>query len=437
MAFSFGYSQINIAEGFESVFPATWTNNGFAVTSGGACSGTKIMRKQFSQSSPFGGFSTSNYVSNGNAISFSVQYSVGQIGDAGTVGVETSYAVNNLGAVAITNGASAPTASCQTITFTIPASAVPAGSQVKFNFGGNRQSLSTYLNFDNIIINQIANPITPEQITNYPFNNSLNNATGSSPFSSPNTSFVNDRNSQASSAIRVGSTSVPLIATIANLPIGGAERSISFWHKKSTHTVPVGLFAYGTATSGRTFGLYFASNGNYVFQSSVNDVIFTNSSTGSGGDWVHSVLTFKNGFVKLYNNGTFINGNQNVNLNTENSTFRLGGNGAIVEFDDLKIYNYELTATEVGQLYTTNTLSAKDFSTKNLKVSLYPNPVKDVLNIETATEIKSVAIYNLLGQKVKTAKSRNIKVADLSNGTYMVRVEDVNNAVETMKIVKQ
>ena len=436
MASSFGYSQINVNEGFESVFPATWTNNGFAINSGGACVGTAVARKQFSQSSPFGGFTTSNYVSNGNAISFSVLYSVGQIGDAGTVGVETSYTVNNLGAVAITNGASAPTASCQTITFTIPAGAVPAGSQVKFSFGGNRQSLSTYLNFDNIIINQIANPITPEQITNYPFNNSLNNDTGNNPFSSLNTSFVNDRNSQATSAIRVGSTTVPSLATIANLPLGSAERTISFWHKKSTHTVPVGLFAYGTATSGRTFGLYFAANGNYVFQSSVNDFIFTNSSTGSGGDWVHSVLTFKNGTVKLYNNGTFVNSTA-ITLNTENSTFRLGGNGAIVEFDDLKIFNFELTAIQVSQLYTNNSLSAKDFSSKNLKLALYPNPVKDVLNIETETEITSIEIYNLLGQKVKTAKSRNVNVAELSNGTYMVRVQDTNNAVKSMKFVKQ
>lgn len=276
----------------------------------------------------------------------------------------------------------------------------------------------------------------PSQIANYTFNNSLNNAAGNSPFAAANTTFVANRNSVASSAIRVGSTSVPATATITNLPIGNAERTISFWHKKPAHSTAIGLFAYGTGAAGKTFGLYLAANGNYVFQSSVNDVTFTNSSTG-GGVWVHSVLTFKNGFVKLYNNGSFVNGSTNVNLNTENSTFRLGGNGAIVEFDDLQIYNYELNVTQVGELYNNNFLSSPDFSQNNLKVSLYPNPVNDILNIESDTEIKSVEIYNLQGQKIKTALSKQVNVSDLSSGIYMVRIEDENNAVETKKIVKQ
>ena len=138
----------------------------------------------------------------------------------------------------------------------------------------------------------------PSQIANYPFDNSLNNSAGNSPFAAANTTFVANRNSVASSAIRVGSTSVPATATITNLPIGNAERTISFWHKKPAHSTAIGLFAYGTAPSGSTFGLYLASNGNYVFQSSVVDFTFPISSTG-GGVWVHSVLTFKNGIVKI------------------------------------------------------------------------------------------------------------------------------------------
>ena len=53
------------------------------------------------------------------------------------------------------------------------------------------------------------------------------------------------------------------------------------------------------------------------------------------------------------------------------------------------------------------------------------------------TEIKSVEIYNLQGQKIKTALSKQVNVSDLSAGIYMVRMEDTNNAVETKKIVKQ
>lgn len=70
-------------------------------------------------------------------------------------------------------------------------------------------------------------------------------------------------------------------------------------------------------------------------------------------------------------------------------------------------------------------------------MKVYPNPVNDILNIETETDIKSVEIYNLQGQKIKTVLSKQLNVSDLAAGIYMVRVEDTNNAVQTKKIVKQ
>lgn len=85
----------------------------------------------------------------------------------------------------------------------------------------------------------------------------------------------------------------------------------------------------------------------------------------------------------------------------------------------------------------TSTLSSQDFNQNNLKVALYPNPVRDMLNIELENEIKSVEIYNLQGQKIKTALSKQVNVSDLSAGIYMVRIEDTNNAVETKRIVKE
>ena len=83
------FSQFSVNESFESGLPSGWTNDAFASNTGGACIGTSAMRKQFSQSSPSGGFTTSNFISNGNAISFSVHYSVqgsGTVSRAAPVG---------------------------------------------------------------------------------------------------------------------------------------------------------------------------------------------------------------------------------------------------------------------------------------------------------------------------------------------------------------
>ncbi|SFB04259.1 Por secretion system C-terminal sorting domain-containing protein [Flavobacterium swingsii] len=275
----------------------------------------------------------------------------------------------------------------------------------------------------------------PSQIANYPFNNSLNNAGGTNPFSAPNTTFVADRNSQVTSAVRIGSTTTPSTATIPNLPIGTTERTISFWHKKPTHATAIGLFAYGTGGSLQTFGIYLLANGNYVFQGSVTDVAFTGSATAAN-TWINTVVTYKSGVVKLYNNGVFV-GSTNLNLNTGSSTFRLGGNQAIVEFDDLQFYNYELSASQVGELHNNNVLASSNFSQNNLKVAFYPNPVRDILNIETDTEIKSVEVYNLQGQKVFYSNQKQVNISDLASGIYMIRIEDTNNAVETKRIVKE
>ncbi|MQP53804.1 T9SS type A sorting domain-containing protein, partial [Flavobacterium sp. LMO9] len=91
---------------------------------------------------------------------------------------------------------------------------------------------------------------------------------------------------------------------------------------------------------------------------------------------------------------------------------------------DLKIYNYALNATEVSSLYTNNALTSESFNSNNLEVALYPNPVHNILNIETALELKSVEIYNIQGQKVLSSNQKQINVSDLAAGMYMVRIQD-------------
>lgn len=66
--------------------------------------------------------------------------------------------------------------------------------------------------------------------------------------------------------------------------------------------------------------------------------------------------------------------------------------------------------------------------------SIYPNPVdKDILNIKTQSEIKSVTVYNILGKQVKTSNTNNqVDVSQLDAGVYFVRV---NNST-TKKFIK-
>ncbi|MGX7666176.1 T9SS type A sorting domain-containing protein [Flavobacterium pedocola] len=85
-----------------------------------------------------------------------------------------------------------------------------------------------------------------------------------------------------------------------------------------------------------------------------------------------------------------------------------------------------------------NVLSGNEWDNAMFKV--YPNPVKDMLNVSYISEISSVEIFNMLGQKV-TAKALNatqgqIDMSGLSSGTYIVKVSS-QEGTKSIKVVKE
>ncbi|WP_298117595.1 T9SS type A sorting domain-containing protein [Flavobacterium sp.] len=88
-------------------------------------------------------------------------------------------------------------------------------------------------------------------------------------------------------------------------------------------------------------------------------------------------------------------------------------------------------------IYIETVLGSEEFSIS--KIIVYPNPVKDILNISLDKEITVVSIYNLLGQEVmiKSVNSNQtlMDISNLSAGTYLVKVAS-GNEVKTVKVVK-
>jgi hypothetical protein len=83
-------------------------------------------------------------------------------------------------------------------------------------------------------------------------------------------------------------------------------------------------------------------------------------------------------------------------------------------------------------------LGAEEIS--NFDFAYYPNPAKEVLNIQSQKAVKSVQVFNLAGQQVMAnAKVANgqINVSALPQGTYVFRVALDGGAVETFKIIKK
>lgn len=85
-------------------------------------------------------------------------------------------------------------------------------------------------------------------------------------------------------------------------------------------------------------------------------------------------------------------------------------------------------------------LGAKPVVGAIAELSVYPNPVNDVVNISVDALVSNVAIVDLNGRTVKTAKfdgvsNASVNVSDLASGVYMMTITS-DKGTTTKKIVK-
>lgn len=81
----------------------------------------------------------------------------------------------------------------------------------------------------------------------------------------------------------------------------------------------------------------------------------------------------------------------------------------------------------------TVTLSNKEVN--KLSFSMYPNPAVDRITVEMDTEVKSIEIYSIHGQKVQTSNTKSVVLNNLAAGVYFVKVEDVSGLNSTKKLI--
>jgi hypothetical protein len=87
---------------------------------------------------------------------------------------------------------------------------------------------------------------------------------------------------------------------------------------------------------------------------------------------------------------------------------------------------------------TENPLSVNQFSLEqNLRV--FPNPAKDILNIQSASAVRTLRVLNVLGQEVlrQSGAARIINLFSLSPGLYILKTEHNNGGKATRKFIIQ
>ena len=90
-------------------------------------------------------------------------------------------------------------------------------------------------------------------------------------------------------------------------------------------------------------------------------------------------------------------------------------------------------------LLTTNSLLNNN-SFNLSKVSLYPNPTSNVLNIESVGTIQNIAVYNVLGQEVMNKLTNetlvSLDVSGLNAGVYVIKTV-IDGNVSSTKFIKE
>lgn len=81
------------------------------------------------------------------------------------------------------------------------------------------------------------------------------------------------------------------------------------------------------------------------------------------------------------------------------------------------------------------TISENDLQNAN---AIYPNPVLDLVIINTASSIDllKTALYTINGQKLLESRTKQLDVSRLSSGVYFVQITNNLGAI-TKKIVKE
>ena len=260
---------------------------------------------------------------------------------------------------------------------------------------------------------------------------------GNTPFSSnAGTSFTNDRNSNPSAAININNTGST--ATILNLPLNNQQRTVSMWVKYNVVNTNINfLYHYGTSASGN--GGYTTSFAATQFGIGGNH---SANSSNVSNTWYHLVFVYDGENSMIYKNGVLQGTLARAwNVVNNNDLFRLGltetgganfFNGAI---DDLKIYNYAISQSQVTDLYNPITLATTENKASTSEISIYPNPAKDFVNILSKERLSSVEIYNMTGQKILESKNTKINTSNLKSGVYMVKIVDIKNQTTSKKLI--
>ena len=156
------------------------------------------------------------------------------------------------------------------------------------------------------------------------------------------------------------------------------------------------------------------------------DIVASAYGTVSGG------ATTGHQIVIYYNDG-----NQNYTKTVIDDTEQGAAMFSVQDFDDDGAYDIAYASNIPGSFILLGTNVTAVNNVDNQQFTYFPNPVKDVLNIQTDAKIAVVKIFDITGRNVLTTQQKQLDVSALPSGYYLLQVRFSQGQIATKKILIQ
>jgi len=73
------------------------------------------------------------------------------------------------------------------------------------------------------------------------------------------------------------------------------------------------------------------------------------------------------------------------------------------------------------------------------EIVIYPNPVNDILTINSNNTIDWVKVFDILGKEVQVVKlsDTSYDFSQLSKGVYIIKIKDIQNQIVYHRVLKK
>lgn len=280
--------------------------------------------------------------------------------------------------------------------------------QIMFDFGnvGDGTNTSTFL-FDDV--QQVVGPAIPNPIaTNFPIDFETSVVTSDfTNFSGGIASVIPNPQIDSNNA----STVVGQFVRSGGAPWAQSKIALTDFIMNMSTNGTISMKVFTNAPVGTLLKLKIESNvDNFADE--------RDTYTTVSGAWETYTWDFTNFDSPIYNVITLMLGYATPNDASDNATFL---------FDDIE--------------QVASTLSNNDQSFNLDGVSMYPNPARDILNINSSgKEIKTISIFNILGKQVMKLHPNSLKtIVDVSNfpsGVYIAKISMLSGSGSIKLVVE-